>query len=291
MMKKKLGPLPLWQWIVIGAVVGVGTVLYRRGHTSTAQAALTAVTPSDAAYNPIDPTTGLPISGGASTGAASTTGTTGTATTAAAPTLSDTLTAFGQLETLLTGLTEIQGPYVGPDSVGPAVQTDPAAVSQQVGTTKAPASKTFTKRSPSTGKMTIYRVGASGKPIPVGPAPAKKKTTKSAGAKNPGHATTSHGGGKKTATSSAPHNARQHHNVQSPSHQRHDPTHHPSAQHPAAKQSGAGHTPAAHPPAQREPAAHQSAEAAHPVVTHVAPPVVHHAAPPKPKPKPKPRRR
>jgi hypothetical protein len=230
-LKKKLGPLPLWQWVLIGAVVGAGTILWRRGHPAAqaAQDVAAAATPSDAQYNPIDPTTGLPVSGGVSTGAAATD--TGSVTDAYAAglaagggagggaTLADLLSNFAQLEDLLTGLQEI--------GVGSAIETDHGAVQQQTGTKRAKP-ETPAKRKP-----------------------AKKKTTH-AGDKNPGHHVTDHGGRRKTPSSSAPHNPRQHHNVQPPAHQRHDPTKHPSAQHPAAKQPvPAHHTPAAHPPARK----------------------------------------
>ena len=261
MIKRKLGPLPLWQWMLIGAVVGVGTVLYRRGHpsSSAAQNALAAATPSTAQYNPIDPTTGMPIAGGVSGGfsTAPTTDTSGLTanTTNQAPgqNLTDLLTGFGQLEGLLAGLTEMQGTAAAPVEPGPVSATDgpfdPSRVGPQVGTKRAPK-KTKTKR------------------------PKKYKKTTHAGAGNPGHAVISHGGGRKSPSSSAPHNPRQHDNVAAPHHQRHDPTRHSSAGHPGARRTGAPHTPAAHPPARRAPAAHELAgahESAGPV-THVAPP-------------------
>lgn len=223
-LKKKLGPLALWQWVLIGAVVGAGTILWRRGHPAAAAARAAAATPSDAQYSPIDPTTGLPISGGISTGAGA--AQTGDVLAPAADTgaagggtLADLLSNFAQLEDLLTGLQEI--------GVGGAIETDNGVVQQQTGTKRTKAKKPAKKK------------------------PARKKTTH-AGDKNPGHHVTDHGGRKKTPSSSAPHNPRQHHNVQPPAHQRHEPTKHQSAHHPAAKQP-VHHTatPAAHPPAPR----------------------------------------
>lgn len=264
-MKRKLGPLQLWQWVLIGAVVGIGGVLYRRGHPAaqSAQNAAAAALPSDAQYNPISPTTGMSTAGGVSTGASADDisrtreqlGITALGTQLTAlegqlnqlnqPTsMSSMLDNFGMLETLLSGLQDIH-----PASAGPAVQTDQAAVQTQTGTKRA------------------TRVT---KPKKV----EKTKKREHAGHTNPGHHVIDHGGGRKTPSSSAPHNARQHRNAQPPAHQRHDPTTHPSRHHPASHRTGAGQTPAAHPPAKREPAANR--DAGHPAaaqpVTHVAGP-------------------
>jgi hypothetical protein len=222
-LKRKLGPLQLWQWVLIGAVVGAGAILWRRGHPAAVQDVAAAATPSDAQYSPIDPTTGLPYSGGVSTGPAATdTGLiTDPGALATGGGIADLLSNFAQLEDILAGLQSLQP--------GPAVQTDQGAVQTQVGTKRAKPKKAPAKK------------------------PAKKRTAH-AGEKNPGHHVTDHGGRRKTPSSSAPHNPRQHHNVQPPAHQRHDPTKHPSAQHPAAKQPvPAHHTPAAHPPARKPP--------------------------------------
>lgn len=203
-MQKKLGPLPVWQWILIGAVVGLGTYLYERragAAGAAAQDATAAATPADAQYEPIDPTTGLPIAGGISTGA----DTTGDATdTSGTGSLADLLTNFQSLEDLLAGLSEIT-----PAAPGPAVNTDQGQVKNHTGTKKAKPKKHKARK------------------------PAKKKVT-TGGHKNPGHHVTHHGHGKKTAGSSAPHNDQQHKHVQAPSHQRHPATTHPSAHHPSA---------------------------------------------------------
>jgi hypothetical protein len=206
-MKRKLGPLQLWQWILIGALVGGGTLLWRRGHPAALAAAdaASAALPSDAAYNPIDPTTGLPFSGGISAGALGPTDTS-----------SDVLNPQDQFASYLSNLETLLSLVAPVDAgAGDPVATDPAVVGTQVGTKKA------TKK-------------------PAKKKPAKKKPTTHAGASNPGHHVTKHGAGKKTAGSSAPHNARQHQNVHPPSHQRHPATKHPSASHLVAKK-GAGH--------------------------------------------------
>lgn len=252
-LKKKLGPLPLWQWVLIGAVVGVGSILYRRGHPAAAAAA--AVTPSDAQYNPIDPTTGLPYSGGVSAGAPA--AVTGDVT--APQSLSDLLSGFGQLTDLLGQIQSLQP--------GPEIQADNGAVQEQTGAggPGAVAKKKAGVFTQSEGKRAglnyIVQGGkrryestagkgdwGKGGVIKVASRTAAKKKT-AAAKKNPGHTTTKHGGGKKTPSSSAAHNARQHHNVRPPSHQRHAPTQHHSAAHPAAKR------PAPKPPARRRPVA------------------------------------
>lgn len=245
-LDRKLGPLPLWQWIAIGAAIGAAALWYRRTHPGTASDAVATATPGDAQYNPIDPTTGLPISGGISAGAA-----TGTGAAGAGGSLTDLLTNFQALEGLLSGLQEI--------SPGPAVETDPGTVATQTGSpTKAAKAAAKTSSPLSRAKAAVAngtlgpvnrrRLKAAGysdsqidyhlkhkTPLAAPYAqqhPTKKKTTAKA---SPGHTVTHHGNGKKTASSSAPHNARQHVNVQSPAHERHAPTKHVSAQHPAAK--------------------------------------------------------
>jgi hypothetical protein len=246
-LQKKLGPLALWQWIAIGAAVGGAIVLWRRAHPGAASDAAATATPSDAEFNPIDPTTGLPISGGISSGAATDTGAAG-----AGGSLTDLLSNFGALESLLSGLQEI--------SPGPAVETDPDTVAAQTGSKKSAAAKKAgsslsplarAKKALTSGKLgpiNRQRLKAAGytdaqisyhlkHKTPLGAPYAQQHPTKKTkpAKKNPGHTTTSHGNGKKTASSSAPHNPRQHVNVQSPAHQRHPPTKHPSAQHPAAR--------------------------------------------------------
>jgi hypothetical protein len=214
-MKRKLGPLQLWQWILIGALVGGGTLLYRRSHPGAASDVASAALPSDAEYNPIDPTTGMPFAGGVSAGALGPTDTS-----------SDVLSPQDQFAGYLSNLESLMS-LVAPVDAGPgdAVETDPGVVQTQVGTKKA------TKK-------------------PAKKKPAKKKKTTHAGASNPGHHVTKHGAGKKTAGSSAPHNRQQHKNVAPPSHQRHPATRHPSAGHlQARKGAGHGHVPTVHPPA------------------------------------------
>lgn len=254
-LKKKLGPLPLWQWVLIGAVVGVGAILWRRGHPAAAQDAAAAAIPSDAQYNPIDPTTGLPVSGGVSTGPTS--ADPGLIVTdpgaAAPPSFTDLLTGFGQLEDLLAGIQGLQP--------GPAIETDQGVVQAQTGTRSAVKKPgVFTQTTgPRAGRNYIVQGGQrlyESKPGKGdwGKAKGSRATIKKAtpAKKSPGHTVTKHGGRKRTPSSSAAHNPRQHHNVRAPAHERHNPTKHPSAQHPKAKQPvHAGATPAAHPPAKK----------------------------------------
>lgn len=249
-LDRKLGPLPLWQWIAIGAAIGAAALWYRRTHPGAASDAAGAATPSDAQYNPIDPTTGLPISGGFSTGAATDTGASGSGGS-----LGDLLSNFGTLEQLLVGLQEI--------NPGPAVETDPATTAMQTGSNTAAAKSASAKKPTKASALASAKAAvASGKLGPINrqrlkaagysdsqidyhvkhktplaaPYAQQHPTKKQAAAKaSPGHTITTHGNGKKTASSSAPHNPRQHVNVQSPAHQRHEPAKHVSAQHPAAK--------------------------------------------------------
>jgi hypothetical protein len=233
-LQRKLGPLALWQWIAIGAAAGLGIALWRRSHG--AQDVAAAVTPSDAQYNPIDPTTGLPFAGGVSTGPATDTGTAG-----ASGNLQDLLNNFGALESLLAGLQQLQ-------PVGPAIDTtggdSDGSVAVQTGTTSAKKSPLErAKAALATGKLgpvnrqRLKAAGYTDKQIDLhlksGTPLAKPQSQQHP--KNPGHTVTHHGGGKKTPSSSAPHNPRQHVNQHPPSHQRHEPTKHHSAQHPAAK--------------------------------------------------------
>lgn len=96
---KKLGPLEMWQWVAIGAALGVMYYIYKLRQNAANQAA--AQTPASAAYNaspgPIDPTTGIPYSqeGGGAGGA-------GTGT---APTLAQELADLGQIQGLQAGMT------------------------------------------------------------------------------------------------------------------------------------------------------------------------------------------
>lgn len=227
-MKKKLGPLQLWQWIAIGAVAGVGAILIRR-HSANAGNAAATVTPADATYNPIDPTTGLPYSGGISTGG----GTGSTGAPAAGPAdFTDLLNNFGALEGLLAGLQQIVPPP------GAAQTTDPGHVSTQTGA--APAKKAKPKSNLERAKARVTQGKGTAKTdatlLAAGYSRGQIAHAKATGQplgkpKNPGHHVTTHAGGRRTASSSAPHNSRQHTNVAPPSHQRHPPTEHHSAAH------------------------------------------------------------
>jgi hypothetical protein len=259
-MKRKLGPLPLWQWALIGAAVGLATVLYRRGHAGAVSDIAAAATPSGAQYNPIDPTTGLPMSGGMSSGAGSPSVDFSQLAAAIASQmpqqqapgddLATTLSNFGSLESLLSGLSEIQGT----PEPGDAVDASSDVPQTQLGTKRAKKPKTVVKRSKAHGgALSVFHDYGNGRVVYVRPAKAKAKRKTDGGHSNPGHHVTHHGGGKSTAHSSAPHNSRQHQNVAPPAHQRHDTTTHHSAQHPAARTPAHHATPAAHPPAKRAP--------------------------------------
>jgi hypothetical protein len=232
-MKKKLGPLELWQWIAIGVAAGLGAYLLRRGQP----AAVAAATPADATYNPIDPTTGQPYAGGVSSGGATTpTGSPVDPSNGQAG-LSDLLNNLGSLEGLLAGLQQMQP--------GPATDTDQGTVQGQTGA--APSSKVSATaksnldrakarvklgRGSTATTKALLKAGYSKGQITH----AQKTHTLLGKPKNPGHKVTAHiATSRKTASSSAPHNARQHINVAPPSHQRHPPTEHHSAPRPVVR--------------------------------------------------------
>lgn len=64
-LQQKLGPLKLWQWIAIGAALGVGVLVYRQTHPSGEGEAGTGELfggTGTGAFGPIDPNTGVPYS-------------------------------------------------------------------------------------------------------------------------------------------------------------------------------------------------------------------------------------
>lgn len=242
-LKRKLGPLPLWQWVLIGAVLGGGVLLWRRGHPAAAAAA--GAVPSDAQYQPIDPTTGLPYAGGVTTSPG------GDEPPPQGP-FGDLTGIQDQLDAILGALSDIQP--------GADVETDHAAVAEQTGTGPArrkPGPLARAKAAVTSGRVgpvNRARLRAAGYTdaqinyhirhrTPLAKPYAKqhpgRKPPKHQPAHSPGHRETSHGGGKRTRSSSAPHNPRQHGHVQPPAHERHEPIKHPSATHPAV------HSPAA----------------------------------------------
>ncbi|HEX6461107.1 MAG TPA: hypothetical protein VF032_19480 [Thermoleophilaceae bacterium] len=219
-MKKKLGPLQLWQWVAIGVAVGLGAYLWSRRSSSTSPGTL-----AGSAFNPIDPTTGLPVSGGVTTGGA--TDTTGNPTS-----LQNELADLGAIEQLLAGLQSLQ-PL---PPVGDQTNTDPGTVSVHTGAAPAPKPKSALEKAKERvargvgGSKTINELLAAG--YSRGQITHALKTRSPLGKpKNhpAGHHVTHHAGGRKRAASTHPHNPRQHHNVAPPSHQRHHPTKHPSA--------------------------------------------------------------
>lgn len=223
-MKKKLGPLELWQWAAIGAAAGVLVLLYMR-RSGSAQAASVGATPADAQYDPslgaIDPTTGLPYASGASGGVGDLSG--GIGQNATPMSLADELNDFGMIVGLLS---DLQGTVPAPaTNTGAASTTDQPA--QATGTQPASAaepapgfhkghSKGHEYYLPGTGWVSQARFLA---------ATVRGKVTKPK--TNPGHIVTTRGG-KSTARSTAPHTNGQHKHVAPPSHQRHEPTRHPS---------------------------------------------------------------
>jgi hypothetical protein len=212
MMKRKLGPLQLWQWLLIGAVVGVGTYFYTRNRAPAPASA----TPSDAQFGPIDPTTGLPFASGGAGGGAPLDP---TAVATPATNLPDLLAGFSQLEDLFAGMQSlIPTPGAATDTSGDTVAT--ATGAKKASKKKRPKEGDTRK----IGRKKQYFWNGHWHSAPKGA--AHKKVTHP-GKKNPGHHVTHHKGGKKTAHATAPHNHRQHHNVAPPAHQRHHPTHHP----------------------------------------------------------------
>lgn len=72
-VNRKMGPLKLWQWVLIGVVLGGGVYLYKRSHPSGVSNPEEVVGGTGTgAYGPIDPNTGIPYAfepgGGGSSG-------------------------------------------------------------------------------------------------------------------------------------------------------------------------------------------------------------------------------
>lgn len=68
-LQKKLGPLKVWQWAMIGAALGVAVLLYKRSHPGSEETPASGELfggTGTGAYGPIDPETGIPyaFSGG-----------------------------------------------------------------------------------------------------------------------------------------------------------------------------------------------------------------------------------
>lgn len=75
-LQKKLGPLKVWQWAMIGAALGVAVLIYKRSHPGSEETPPTGELfggTGTGAYGPLDPETGIPYAfsgGGAAAGGA-----------------------------------------------------------------------------------------------------------------------------------------------------------------------------------------------------------------------------
>lgn len=215
-MHKKLGPLEAWQWAAI--LAGLMLVYYEYEKSKASSAAATGGTSPTDTSGPIDPTTGLPYAtdgGGVGGGYVGTAGSTGAATDSGTS-LQQELSDLGSIEGLMSGLglgaapaptdtssTDTSG---GSDTTAGAGAGLSTRQTNTLNTDLKTLNKTLKKQS-----TAITRLQKALKP---------KRSTKPANHKNPGHHVTTHPGGKKTATSSAPHNGQQHKNIAPPSHQR-----------------------------------------------------------------------
>lgn len=221
-MHKKLGPLEAWQWAAILAGL---LLIYYEYEKNKANTATTGTTSSTDTSGAIDPTTGIPyadeIGAGAgygysgSGGGIGDTGSTGTSTDSGTS-LDQELSDLGSIESLMQGL-----------GIGTTVSSSPAGLT--------PGQQNTLNSDLSTLNKTLTRetktLGSLGKTIAtlrkqVAKLQQPKRETKPANHKNPGHHVTTHVGGSRIASSSAPHNGQQHKNIQPPSHQR--ATHRPA---------------------------------------------------------------
>jgi hypothetical protein len=223
-MKKKVGPLELWQWLAIGAALGVVYYVYKARQNAAANTGGTTATPTAGSatdLGPIDPTTGEPYSleGGGGGGTSS------TAAQNSGPTsLAQELSDLQSIQGLMAGFQQIQ-PTTGAGTT--ADDTGASEVAQATGTTTN-VTKTVTLPSKQLKQITgrLNNLGGA----------VKKLTQQVEHPKNnPGHTVKTHAGGKKSASSSAPQNSRQHVNVAPPSHQRAPVTKHPTPPKPAPK--------------------------------------------------------
>lgn len=207
-MNKKLGPLKVWHWAIIGVAAGLAYYLYQRHLANSAQ--------GTASLQPASPTSGDVAAGPAATGGGDVTSPVnptdntnppGADTSTNQPTLADELTNVGTVLDLLSSLESM---------TNPPAQNPPANVTNiYQGTKPHPGSKVPTitthpggafykwyvqmtgHKPPNKVKVTdaLYKLWQSG---------FKPKTSSSN--KNPGHTQTTHPGGNKTASSSS-HNA------------------------------------------------------------------------------------
>lgn len=217
-MHKKLGPLEAWQWAAILAGLLLVYYEYEKSKANSAATTSAAGTTSTDNSGAIDPTTGLPyadeIGNGAGLSGTGGAGSTGSSTDGGTS-LQQELSDLSTIEGLMSGLglgtggstsnTTVAGGLSG--SQTKTLNADLNKLNKTIGKDQSAISKLQKQ----VAKLTTA-----------------KKTTKPANHKNPGHHVTTHPGGKKTVSSSAPHNARQHTNIAPPSHQR-------APQHPKKK--------------------------------------------------------
>lgn len=208
-MHKKLGPLETWQWAAILAGLLLAYYEYEKHNANS-----TATTPpasSTDTSGAIDPTTGVPYADelngtGGAIGSSGSTGSTGSSTDSGAS-LQQELSDLGAIEQLMSGL----GLGTGGSTTNTTVASGLSG--NQTKTLNADLNKlnkTIGKDQSTIGKLQKE----------IAKFTAGKRTTKHGGHRNPGHTITTHGDGRKSASSSAPHNARQHHNIAPPAHQR-----------------------------------------------------------------------
>lgn len=204
-MHKKLGPLEAWQWAAILAALAGIYLLYEHNKNTAAAASTTApTTGADTGTGPIDPTTGLPYASEIGGGGISGAGGVGSGGSLDGPTLQQELSDLGAIEGLFAGLPT---GGAGPAGLSPDQEATLNGDLNTLNKTLGQQQKALSGLQKQIGKL---------KPKPS----AAKRTTTHGGTKNPGHRVTTHPHGAKSASSSAPHNARQHHNIAAPTHQR-----------------------------------------------------------------------
>lgn len=246
-MNRKLGPLKLWQWVLIGAAGGLAAYLYRRSRGAAAPSvpgpadAAAALQPTQGVIDPTtgagsgnpgldatgDPTVPVPLSELLGLAQQSSNGATGGDSASQqvnAPTLDSELSNVGTILDLLDHWQTLMQP---PQQTTTGTNTTSVNTGQQrpPKPPNPPGGGHYTYVN-GRGWVLIHWDASKAKwvegAVPPKKPPKKKKQSKPPS--NPGHTVTHHGGGRHTASSSAPHNPRQHQNVQPPNHQRHHPT-------------------------------------------------------------------
>lgn len=192
---KKLGPLEVWQWVAIGAAIGIVIYLRNRSSANAAAATPTATTSAtdpnagyQQGYTDGQAAAGQSGAGGGYTGGDGTTPADGGAPTSLQQELGD----LANIEQLMAGFPPNNGPATTTGSQGPGKST-------QIEKTLRNIDKQLAKLNKS------------------------RTTTHHGGSKNPGHTVTHHHNGAKTS-SSTHHNAGHrstHKTTATPSHQHH----------------------------------------------------------------------